>query len=616
MEMANLIRDSPYDLLDIIEDILDFSKIEAGKLEIERVPMSLTNVVEKSCGVIEQLAVRKNVELTLFTDPAIPSQVMGDALRLRQVLINIINNAIKFSSGQEKVGKVSLRTVLTESNADQIMISFQITDNGIGMDEATQQRLFTSFTQADTSTTRRFGGTGLGLAISLHLVELMDGKITVQSTPGKGSTFSILLPFESLVEHPTSEMKATDLTGLFCLVLGEHQGLSDDLVVYLESAGATIVQLTDGKTARPEIESLSHGLWVVILDAEHDTPPFETLRTSFSKRCASTSESCIAPRFVIIKRGRRRHVRTENEDIITLDGDIMYRESFINAVAIASGRIQVAKDKPATSRLDAAPVPPTREQALQRNQLILVAEDNDINQKVIRQQLALLGYAVDIANDGQEALKRWQTGDYALLLTDLHMPNLDGYQLTQAIRSAESEPTHLPIIALTANALKGEMENCRRIGMDDYLSKPVQLPDLQAMLEKYLLTSKPAAVSAVKSLTATPQSVAVDVHVLEELIGDDPETIKALLQDFQLSATKTAKDLQAAFDAGDFKTVGATAHKLKSSARSVGALALGELCFKMEQAGKENNGEQLKTLLPNFDEEMIKVMDYLRTFLE
>ena len=624
VEMANLIRDSAYDLLDIIEDILDFSKIEAGKLEIERVPMSLTGVVEKACSVLEQLAVRKNVELTLFTDPAIPAKVMGDALRLRQVLINIVNNSIKFSSGLDRIGQVSLRAELTDSSPDQILVSFKVIDNGIGMDKETQQRLFTSFTQGDTSTTRRFGGTGLGLAISRQLVNLMGGEISVQSVPEQGSTFTIELPLKPLSENDEVETEAFDLAGLDCLVLGKNKGLSDDLATYLSSAGAHIVQASNLTAAREKINTLLSNLWVVVIDAEHESLQIDEIRAAFKTNTVTghavtsgTSDDKLAkkgPRFVIIKRGRRRHERIEDTDIVTLDGDIMYRDSFLHAVSVAAGRIQMEEEAPKTGRLEKAPVPPSREEALQQGQLILVAEDNEINQKVIRQQLALLGYAADIAVDGQNAFQRWESGDYALLLTDLNMPNMDGYQLTKTIRSSKASQKNIPIIALTANALKGEMEHCRSIGMDDYLSKPVQLEALQATLEKFLKTCKPRIDTPSPITEASSTAVPVDIQILKELIGDDPEMIRELLQEYRVNSATITKDLHAAFQAGQLTTVGSAAHKLKSSSRSVGAMVLGELCAKLEQAGKAKDAKTLESLFPVFEKEMAKVEAYLEHY--
>lgn len=622
VDMANLIRDSAYDLLDIIEDILDFSKIEAGKLEIERVPMSLIGVAEKACGVLEQLAARKNVELTLFTDPGIPAQVMGDAMRLRQVLINIVNNSIKFSSGLNRLGQVSLRAELTDSSADRIVVSFKVIDNGIGMDQETQRRLFTSFTQGDASTTRRFGGTGLGLAISRQLVSLMGGEISVKSAPDQGSTFIIKIPFKSLPAKDEAETEVFNLTGVHCLVLGKNKGLSDDLATYLSSAGADIVQAANLSAAKKEMNSLLSTLWVIVIDAEHDPLKMDEIRAAFKansvKDHIDAPDKPIAkldkkgPRFVIIKRGRRRHERIEDTDIVTLDGDIMYRDSFLHAVSVAAGRIRMEEEAPKTGRLERAPVPPTREEALQHGQLILVAEDNEINQKVIRQQLALLGYAADLAVDGREALKRWESGEYALLLTDLNMPNMDGYQLTKTIRASKAAHKDIPIIALTANALKGEMEHCRSIGMDDYLSKPVQLESLQTTLEKFLRTSKPGVESlSPKKAAPSATEVPVDIQVLKDLVGDDAEMIKDLLQEYRDNSAATTKALHAAFQAGKWSMVGSTAHKLKSSSRSVGAMALGELCAKLEQAGKANDAKTLESLLPDFDKEMTKVEAFL-----
>ncbi|SOD20755.1 response regulator [Nitrosomonas ureae] len=631
MEMANLIRDSAYSLLSIIEDILDFSKIEAGKLEIEKIPMSLANIVENACGMLAHVALSKKVELTLFIDPEIPENMLGDPLRLRQILVNIINNAIKFSSKQEKQGKVSVRVLLTESNPDQVVVTFQITDNGIGMNKETQEKLFKSFSQGDPSTTRRFGGTGLGLAISHHLAELMDAEITVQSEPQHGSTFIIQMPFKPLTKISYADHKIDDLAGMNCLILGENDGLSNDLAVYLRSAGAVVEQAPHLNNVEQIVQKLAPGLWLVVIDAGEQVPSIEELRAAFNarseiiKNAAETglyqSHPFIEPRFIVIKRGRRRQARIEDIDIITLDGDVMYRQSLFRAMEIAAGRIEAETEETPSlkSVITSAPKPITREEALRQRILILVAEDNDINQKVIRQQLNLLGYAADIASDGKEALKRWQTGDYDLLLTDLHMPEMDGFELTREIRAIETNQKHIPIVALTANALKGEKERCLQTGMDDYLSKPVQLEDLRLMLERYLPNRKLIEATLSDSQPALPDSkiestgTPLDIHVLEQLVGNDPEMIKEMLLDFYTSAEKIAAELHMAYQASQLTTVGSLAHKLKSSARSVGALALGEVCAQMEQAGKDNDAKALAEFFTTFDMLMISIQTYLNT---
>ena len=609
--MVDLIRESAFSLLGIIDDILDFSKIEAGRLEIESLPMPVADVVEKTCGLLDHLAIRQWVELTLFIDPAIPEEVLGDALRLRQVLLNLANNAIKFSSGQQRPGHVSVRAILAKNglagrNPGQVTVEFQIADNGIGMNEETLARLFTPFTQADISTTRRFGGTGLGLVISRHLVNMMGGEIAVQSELGKGATFSVRLPLSPLPAKPIDGGKLVDLSGLYCLVLGDDESLGDDLAVYLTYGGALVERAPDLDAARKLIVTLSSGLCLLIIDAGHDAPPVEELRAACRSRSNMDPhfvviehghhQPSVEPRFVIIRRGLRRQVRAETVDIVTMDGDVMHRESFLRAVAIAAGRAEMEKEKtPQPGKVEAI-TQPSRAQALQQGRLILVAEDNETNQKVILLQLGLFGYTADVASDGREALERWQSGDYALLLTDLHMPEMDGYELSLAIRSFEAGERRIPIVALTANALKGEAENCRAAGMDDYLSKPAQLADLKAILEKWL----PVAAS-----------VPVDVSVLKALVGDDPAVIRELLHDFRVSATGIAAELRTACAAGQATAAGAAVHKLKSSSRAVGALVLGELCDEIEQAGKAGQVEALTALLSRFESEMAAVDEYL-----
>ena len=617
VEMVDLVRDSAFSLLAIIEDILDFSKIEAGKLEIERTPTQIADVVEKVCGMLARLAEKKGVELTLFTDPTIPAEVLGDGMRLRQVLVNLTNNAIKFSGGGERAGRVSVRAVLVKSEPEQVVVEFRVADNGIGMDEETQSRLFKSFTQADVSTTRRFGGTGLGLTISRRLAELMDGDIAVQSAPGKGSIFTVRLPFVPVPAQATrtDADPLPDLSGLSCLVLGDAESLGDDLAVYLEYSGAMVERAHSLGAARERIGTLPPGLWLLVMDTGHDEPPLEELRAACGVRPDldphfvlvghGYRQTGMEPRFVVIRRGRRRHGRAEAVDLVTMDGDVMYRKFFLRAVAIAAGRAQEEEDQPRPSaKTEMALVPPSREAALRQGRLILVAEDNETNQKVILQQLRLLGYAADVVDNGSEALERWRRGVYALLLTDLHMPKMDGYQLTTAIRAEEQSPAHTPIVALTANALKDEATRCFDIGMNAYLSKPVRLADLQGMLEKWL----PAVTES--NIDLHPP-VPVDVSVLKALVGDDPKVIREFLDDFRTSAADAASELKRACESGTAAQAGAVAHKLKSSARAVGALALGELCAEIEAAWKRGGNAVPEGLLIRFEAELALVEDYL-----
>jgi PAS domain S-box-containing protein len=600
VEMVDTIKDSAFSLLGIIEDILDFSKIEVGRLEIEHAPTAVADVVEKVCIMLDRLAEKKGVELTLFTDPAIPEAVLSDAQRLRQIVVNLVHNAIKFSGGQDHSGRVSVEAMLIERDAEVSVVEIRVTDNGIGMDQATQAHLFTPFTQADASTTRRFGGTGLGLSIARNLVQLMGGELVVQSTPNKGSTFTVRLPFIAVPDKDDSSAPQSLVAGISCLVIGGAEGLADHLVAYLVSSGAVVEQAPSLSAAREQSFTPSSSPWIWLIDAGNTQPLPEELRAITSTQ----PERDV--RLVVIGRGTRRRPRRKDPNhAVEVDGNVLTRQTVLKAVAIAAGRIQVEEATLLLGRGEAGFIAPSRVEALRQGRLILVAEDNETNQKVILYQLALLGFAADVVSDGGGALERWRSGEYALLLTDLHMPRMDGYELTTAIRARENGTRHIVIIALTANALKGEVGHCRDVGMDDYLIKPAPLAALQAMLWKWL-PHPPAEQNAA--------SIPLDVSVLVALVGDDPEICSDFLQDFRRSAKQIAAEMKSAYATGQAAQVGALAHRLKSSARSVGALELGELCDEIEQSGKADQVETLTTLLPRFEAEMADVDKYLGTF--
>ena len=352
-KMLDLARESAYALLEIIEDILDFSKIESGRMELDRQRIAVATVIEKTCALARSMADGKGVELRVRIDPALHATVWGDAGRLRQVLVNLVVNAVKFSGGRGTPARVRVVARVVAQDTRQMRVEIAVEDNGIGMDAATVARLFTPFAQADASMTRRFGGTGLGLAISKNLVGLMGGDIRVASRLGTGSRFTVRLPFEP-------------------------------------APGAAPAE-PDAVAVRP-------------------LPALPSAR----------------------------------------------RPDGIRPV----GRV-------------------------------LVAEDNEINQEVIRRQLKLIGFEAEIVANGVEALVGWRTGRFALLLTDLQMPEMDGYELTARIRAAERGQARIPIVALTANALKEESDRCKAVGMDDYLTKPVQVSKLDAVLTRWMQPKAP-----------------------------------------------------------------------------------------------------------------------------
>ncbi|MCB1776225.1 MAG: response regulator, partial [Candidatus Competibacteraceae bacterium] len=476
-KMVRIIYDSAQTQLGILNDILDFSKIEAGKLNYSIEPFALPELIENTCIGYLGDAQRKGVRLRYDVESQIPSILAGDGLRVRQILNNFLSNAIKFSSGLERAGDVEVIARQADEEGGRIWVELAVRDNGIGMDAATQERLFHPFTQADASTTRQYGGTGLGLVITQRLAEAMGGVIQIESTSGEGSTFTARLPF-SPADAPECGMSLA-------------------------------------------AEAVADGV-------------------HFLPGCAEA-------------------------------------------------------------------------EVIRQRRLILVAEDNAINQEVIRRQLARLGYSCDIASDGQAAFHQWQTGTYDLILSDLHMPHLDGYQLAKAIRREEAQrgSDPIPILALTANALQGEAERCRDAGMDGYLAKPATLSQLREQLAYWLPVA--AAPNPVGSTIAAPaQAPAEDVKgaealpvfdpsMLTQMVGDKPAIHRRLLEKFQITAQAQAERLRAALAAGDAAAVGQIAHALKANARAVGARQLGAWCEKLEQAGKAADIPAAAVLFPAFE---------------
>lgn len=611
VEMVQLIRESAYSLLTIINDILDYSKIEAGRLDMEQIPFPIEEVLERVCMILDRVAQKAGVEIVLFIDPALPAEVQGDPNRLRQVLVNLVGNAIKFSSGQPRRGQVRVRAMLSECNTERVTVEFCVSDNGIGMDAATVSRLFSPFTQADASTTRRYGGTGLGLAISHDLVALMGGKIAVQSAVGQGSTFTALLPFTPLAYHRDAREKAS-VAGLSCVVVGNRGGLADDLAAYLTHAGATVHRELDLGNAREHANGYPDGLSVWVIDTGDERPTLDELLAQARVRPDLDVRQVI----VAIERGQRRTPRRIAADVIMLDGNVLRRKDFLTAVAAAARRAPLEAAGGANEQAAAKVAALSREQALRQGSLILVVEDNETNQKVILAQLHALGFTADVTGNGRDALKRWEGCSYGLLLTDLHMPEMDGYELTTAIRARETGARRIPIVALTANALKSEADRCREAGMDDYLSKPVPLADLKVILERWLPAGANSSDAAGKpSVAQTEVAPPVDISVLKALVGEDPAVLHDVLQDFIKSAAPIAANLHAACAAGEGEAARTAAHKLKSSARAIGALALGELCEALENAGAAGNTAALAERLPLFDSQIAAVTVWISLML-
>ena len=605
-DAVRTIRESAFSLLHLIDDILDFSKIEAGKLELERTPVAISEVVEGVCDTLSSLADSKNVDLFVFVSPEGPAQVWSDPVRLRQIFFNLVGNAIKFSGGRPKQrGRVELR--LEVVCASPLTVRIRVEDNGIGMTEATQRHLFQSFSQAEVSTTRRFGGTGLGLAICKRIVDLMGGVISVESAPGQGTTFAIELPLEPISGETLLET-LPDLAGLeFILVAGPFVN-AVDLRTYLDGAGASTRIANSGEEAIRASASIAAPV-VVVNGISDDRARGEWL---------GYFTHVPAVRHLIISRGRRRKARVAGPNVVTIDGNSMQRRSFLHAAAVAAGRASPETEQQRVENSEDSPAinAPTVAEARANGELILIAEDDSTSQKVLLRQLELLGYAAEIASDGMEALRLWGDGNYALLLTDLHMPVLDGYGLTAAIRLKEGERRHTPILALTANALRGEALRSKAAGLDEYLTKPMQLSALREMLDKWLPRNhRPAPEHSRASSEQRSQYQVLNIEILKGIVGDDPSSLREVLIDFDQSVLGAIEDLHASSIAGDLEAIGMIAHRLKSSSRTVGALLVGDLCAGLENscrlADKDGVAQGLCLIEPALAELLACVENYL-----
>jgi PAS domain S-box-containing protein len=586
--MAGTISQSSLALLQILNDILDFSKIEAGMLEMESVPIPLRGVAEGVAQLLVSLP-GPATAVSLVVSTQLPTWVWGDPTRLRQVLLNLMGNALKFSTGQA-VGQAHVSLIVTccvlPSGAHGAR--FEVSDHGIGMDPELVAKLFQPFTQADASTARKFGGTGLGLSISKRLVELMGGSIAVRSTLGKGSVFTVELPLQAA--PAASALPATpSLAGVRVLIVACTAVGIAGRTDYCEHAGAQVSAVADVAAARDFLAQLPTGQrWVVLVDSS----------------VTALTAALGLPAHATVVRETTRFTQIHHPNDILLDVRPMLHGDLMHAIARASGRWSQLRTDEALERRTPKirPTAPTVAQAVRAGRLILLAEDNDTNRTVILEQLRLLGYACEAAEDGAVARTLWQANParYALLLTDCHMPNLDGFGLTEAIRSAELPGTHLPIIAVTANAMQGEAQRCRERGMDDFLTKPLRMGALRTMLAKWLpVTLGAGSVAVVQTVdpTADGSTLAVwNPTTLTNLVGDNPGMHKRLLEKFLVNSQMQVSEMAQAATASDWATVARVAHSLKSAARSVGALRLGDLCQHLETTGRSGDAETCRTL--------------------
>lgn len=624
---AETIRTSSQSLLTVINDILDFSKIEAGKLELEKLDFNLRELIETAVELFSNRARARRNELATLIYEDVPPHLCGDPGRIRQILINLISNAVKFTER----GDIIIRVKKVRETAGRVELNFSVSDTGPGISAELQKRLFQPFTQSDASTTRRFGGTGLGLSISKNLVEMMDGRIGIDSAPGKGATFwfEITLEKQKSLVSDSAKTKSipphAPLSSKRVLIVDDNRVNREVLTYQTRSWAMDVWEAESGPEALALIDAAvtsGRPFELVILDLQMpDVDGLETVRQINTRHYNGRQTGGRPPALIVISLSARK-IDAETARRLGIGAFLAkpYRQDeLLDTIYETLG---IAMDESSTG-LPLAPIPevltasksesenilPARDAAKR----ILLVEDNAINQVVAQTQLQKYGYRVDIAGNGHEALQALEDIFYDLILMDCQMPEMDGYAATRAIRARRWKAAQTPIIALTAHAIEGEREKCLRAGMNDYVSKPVEKEDLHRVVSRWLTSAadskksgngngRPAGsveISAVVKQNGDETVIgaaaeiqadtikAIDFAALDE-ITDNDHTIRRDIVEMYLAQTAVQLDeMEQAISGDDAATLYHLAHKTLGSSAMCGMIAMIDPMKKLEQFGHD-----------------------------
>ena len=592
--MLQTVGDSAQSLLMIINDILDLSKIDSDSFNIESIPVNLMEMLESVGELFSASANQSGVDILIDTPLDVPGWYYGDPTRLRQIIINLVGNAIKFSRSTDRKGRVilSTRIVSSDDGADRIEVAVQ--DNGIGIEKDRIEELFQPFVQADSSTTRRFGGTGLGLTITSKLVAKMGGGISVDSEAGVGSRFVVELPCRP-APVPVGAPLPVDLHGVsVCLIFGDD-GRAEILSRILGSVGARVRRLHD-----PAEMDQGFDADVVLISASWN-------QDQIRRQIESIVGSAKARQIWFVRLSSDFHEKKGHvgPNVAVIGCHPLKPTEVTNICAVAVGRRSrtvvwedFEDDRSAAHLIDGPAAAHRR--PWETLPMILVAEDHPSNQEVLRRQLASLGYECKVVGNGLEALRELeQSREYALLLTDCHMPVMDGFELTRIIRKAEARSDRkvepMPIVAITANALIGDAERCIDMGMNDYLSKPVKLPQLGRTIRRWAKmpgTAEPA------NAEVPAGNAPCDLKQLAEIVGnEDPAFLGTLVDAYRVALEADVAAIEQAIEADDMADLKQQAHKAKGGARIAAAPHLAGLFESIEKAAMQDDPAEAKRLL-------------------
>jgi len=599
---------SSQSLLAIISDILDFSKIEAGKLDIEAIPFEIDEVLENLATMTSIKTQEKGLELLFSRSPRVPSIMLGDPLRIGQILVNLANNAVKFTEKGEIL--ISVDVADDEVDSARVKLLCKVRDTGIGMTEEQMGRLFQSFSQADTSTTRKYGGTGLGLTICKHLVEMMDGEIWVKSEPGKGSTFGFTIMLDVARDAPAKEFQLTaDMYDKHFLVVDDNETSLEILVGYLNSFGFKTSSAASGAEGVKVVTEGKEPVDLVLMDfLMPDMDGFEAARIIKSLKSLD-----YVPKIIMVSALARGDL-SQREGAEHLDGILTKPVSpshLFDALMGAFGHevVRTMRSKRASGESIVELLRPIR------GARILVVEDNEINQQVAKELLEQEGFVVDIANNGQEAVDLLKPGRYDCVLMDVQMPVMDGYTATRKIR-ADQNFKELPILAMTANATVDDREKALASGMNKHIAKPINPRELFEVLLEWIEHRKDEArdVQAVSGEIdgLLPASLpGIDLSVGLGHVADNAALFKKLLMDFYADHGNDIDTLREAISAGNDETAQRLAHTIKGISGTLGAGEMQQQAMQLETAIQEGLGDEYSDLINKLEQVMAPVLEGL-----
>ena len=564
-EFAETIRESGDGLLGIINEILDFSKIDSGALQLEMTDFELSSCVEGALDLVAGGAARKKLDLAYLIDPGLPEVIAGDVGRLRQILINLLGNAIKFTAQ----GSVLLSVSGSRREGDEWEIHFSVEDSGIGMRPEILEDIFKPFQQADNSTTRRFGGTGLGLAIGRYLAQAMGGRMWAESEPGVGSTFHFTILAKvpaGTPAHPGLDFSA--LSGRRVLVIDTGTSSRSVLLQHLEQWEMSPVVYPSLHAAAESPAPQSFDL--AILDNDAMDAPLESV----------TRVTGDASLVLLCSLGRRNAGLAQE-----LRGRSKPRSRLhskpVKPSYLCESLLTLLREEPLRVPRKAPPVPQDPEFASRHPYRILVVEDNPVNQRLALMLLARMGYRADMANNGAEAVRSVRRQQYDVVFMDMHMPEMDGLEASRLIHATVPEAERPWIIALTANAMQSDRDVCLRAGMNDFLSKPIRAGDLRRALTNVERTPEP---SPAREIAMSQENIWVQPDYLTELMAEDPDTGAELIELFLRDTGEALEALEKALADADASAAGRLLHSVKGSSAQMGALAVSAVCAEMEEA--------------------------------